>query len=142
MANIDIYTKATCPFCIRAKALLNSKGVTFNELPIDGDAAKREEMIQRSGRTTVPQIFIDAQHIGGCDDLYALDSRGGLDPLCANFALIPIGQAYLRTTRKGFTMSEQNSTEMTFQIQRIYTKDISLKRRCAASFPERLAAGS
>ncbi len=47
----------------------------------DGDAAKREEMIQRSGRTTVPQIFIDAQHIGGCDDLYALDSRGGLDPL-------------------------------------------------------------
>ena len=77
MANIDIYTKATCPFCVRAKALLNSKGVTFNELPIDGDA----EMIQRSGRTTVPQIFIDAQHIGGCDDLYALDSRGGLDPL-------------------------------------------------------------
>lgn len=54
MANIEIYTKATCPFCIRAKALLNSKGVTFHELPIDGDAAKREEMIQRSGRTTVP----------------------------------------------------------------------------------------
>ena len=81
MANIEIYTKATCPFCIRAKALLNSKGVTFHELPIDGDAAKREEMIQRSGRTTVPQIFIDAQHNGGCDDLYALDSRGGLDPL-------------------------------------------------------------
>ena len=75
MANIEIYTKATCPFCIRAKALLNSKGVTFNELPIDGDAAKREDMIQRSGRTTVPQIFIDAQHIGGCDDLYALDAR-------------------------------------------------------------------
>ena len=80
-ANTEIYTKATCPFCVRAKALLNSKGVTFHELPIDGDAAKREEMIQRSGRTTVPQIFIDAQHIGGCDDLYALDSRGGLDPL-------------------------------------------------------------
>ncbi|MCK3282490.1 glutaredoxin domain-containing protein, partial [Pseudomonas aeruginosa] len=51
------------------------------ELPIDGNAAKREEMIKRSGRTTVPQIFIDAQHIGGCDDLYALDARGGLDPL-------------------------------------------------------------
>ena len=50
-------------------------------LPIDGNAAKREEMIKRSGRTTVPQIFIDAQHIGGCDDLYALDARGGLDPL-------------------------------------------------------------
>ena len=80
MANIEIYTKATCPFCHRAKALLSSKGVTFKELPIDGDAIKREEMIQRSGRTTVPQIFIDAQHIGGCDDLYALDARGGLDP--------------------------------------------------------------
>ena len=81
MANIEIYTKATCPFCHRAKALLSSKGVTFKELPIDGDAIKREEMIQRSGRTTVPQIFIDAQHIGGCDDLNALDARGGLDPL-------------------------------------------------------------
>jgi len=78
MANIEIYTKATCPFCHRAKGLLDSKGVTYAELPID---VKREEMIQRSGRTTVPQIFIDAQHIGGCDDLYALDARGGLDPL-------------------------------------------------------------
>ena len=81
MAKIEIYTKATCPYCHRAKALLSEKGVTFEELPIDGNAEKREEMIQRSGRTTVPQIFIDAQHIGGCDDLYALDSRGGLDPL-------------------------------------------------------------
>ena len=81
MAKIEIYTKATCPYCHRAKALLAEKGVAFEELPIDGNAEKREEMIQRSGRTTVPQIFIDAQHIGGCDDLYALDSRGGLDPL-------------------------------------------------------------
>ncbi|EJT9729331.1 glutaredoxin 3 [Salmonella enterica] len=81
MANIEIYTKATCPFCHRAKALLNRKGVSFQEIAIDGDAVKREEMIKRSGRTTVPQIFIDAQHIGGCDDLYALDERGGLDPL-------------------------------------------------------------
>lgn len=81
MASIDIYTKTTCPYCHRAKALLSSKGVTFNEISIDGDAARREEMINRSGRTTVPQIFIDAQHIGGCDDLYALDARGGLDPL-------------------------------------------------------------
>lgn len=80
MANIEIYTKATCPFCHRAKALLNSKGVSFQEIAIDDDV-KREEMIKRSGRTTVPQIFIDAQHIGGCDDLYALDARGGLDPL-------------------------------------------------------------
>ncbi|MDF7679414.1 glutaredoxin 3 [Enterobacteriaceae bacterium ESL0689] len=81
MAKIDIYTKATCPYCARAKALLSSKGVTFNELSIDGNAERRAEMIQRSGRETVPQIFIDGQHIGGCDDLYALDSHGGLDPL-------------------------------------------------------------
>ena len=75
MANVEIYTKETCPYCHRAKALLSSKGVSCQELPIDGNAAKREEMIKRSGRTT------DAQHIGGCDDLYALDARGGLDPL-------------------------------------------------------------
>ncbi|WP_439214408.1 glutaredoxin 3 [Duffyella gerundensis] len=81
MANIEIYTKATCPFCHRAKALLEQKGAAFQEIPIDGDADKREEMIKRSGRTTVPQIFIDAQHIGGCDDLYALDGRNGLNSL-------------------------------------------------------------
>ena len=81
MANIEIYTKATCPFFHRAKALLDQKGVSYQEIPIDGDADTREVMIKRSGRTTVPQIFIDAQHIGGCDDLFALDGRGGLDPL-------------------------------------------------------------
>lgn len=81
MANVEIYTKATCPFCHRAKALLSQKGVSYQEIAIDGDAEKREEMIKRSGRTTVPQIFIDAQHVGGCDDLYALDGRQGLDPL-------------------------------------------------------------
>lgn len=81
MAKIEIYTKATCPFCHRAKALLNSKGAAFHEIAIDNDPTKREEMIARSGRTTVPQIFIDEQHIGGCDDLHALDARGGLDPL-------------------------------------------------------------
>ncbi|CFQ64954.1 glutaredoxin 3 [Yersinia frederiksenii] len=81
MAKIEIYTKATCPYCHRAKALLNSKGAAFHEIAIDNDPAKREEMIARSGRTTVPQIFIDGQHIGGCDDLHALDARGGLDPL-------------------------------------------------------------
>ncbi|PRH58710.1 glutaredoxin 3 [Yersinia pestis] len=77
----EMYTKATCPFCHRAKALLNAKGAAFHEIAIDNDPAKREEMIARSGRTTVPQIFIDGQHIGGCDDLHALDARGGLDPL-------------------------------------------------------------
>ncbi|HEY0210922.1 MULTISPECIES: glutaredoxin 3 [Enterobacterales] len=81
MANIEIYTKSTCPYCHRAKALLTRKNAVFQEIPIDGDADKREEMIKRSGRTTVPQIFIDGQHVGGCDDLHALDARGGLDPL-------------------------------------------------------------
>ena len=83
MANIEIYTKATCPFCHRAKALLNSKGAAFSEIAIDGDNLKREAMIARSGRTTVPQIFINGQHIGGCDDLYALERQGALDPLLA-----------------------------------------------------------
>ncbi len=81
MANVEIYIKATCPYCHRAKALLSQKGVAFQEIPIDGDMAKREEMIKRSDRTTVPQIFIDGQHIGGCDDLMALNDREGLDPL-------------------------------------------------------------
>jgi len=82
MAKIEIYTKATCPYCHRAKALLNSKGAAFEEIAIDGDADKREKMIARTGGpSTVPQIFIDGQHIGGCDDLYALDAKGGLDPL-------------------------------------------------------------
>ena len=81
MAKIEMYTKATCPFCHRAKALLQSKGAAFTEIAIDRHPEKREEMIARSGRTTVPQIFIDAQHIGGCDDLHALDARNGLDSL-------------------------------------------------------------
>ncbi|KAB8310226.1 glutaredoxin 3 [Rahnella sp. BCC 1045] len=81
MAKIEIYTKATCPYCHRAKALLNSKGASFDEIAIDGDADTREKMIARSGHSTVPQIFIDGQHVGGCDDLHALDARGGLDPL-------------------------------------------------------------
>ncbi|WMQ74044.1 MAG: Glutaredoxin 3 [Sodalis sp.] len=81
MANIEIYTKVTCPYCHRAKALLTRKQVPFQEIPIDGDVDLQEEMIKRIGRTTVPQIFIDGKHVGGCDDLHALDARGGLDPL-------------------------------------------------------------
>ncbi len=128
MANVEIYTKETCPYCHRAKALLSSKGVSFQELPIDGNAAKREEMIKRSGRTTVPQI-IDAQHIGGCDDLYAFGctwwTGSPAEITCERWHYIA---QYLRTTLKGFLhMSEQNNTEMTFQIQRIYTKDISFE---------------
>jgi len=84
MANpeITIYTKGYCPYCHDAKALLTRKGVAFDEIDV---AASREEfasMVARAGgRTTVPQIFIGGRHIGGCDDLYALDSRGGLDPM-------------------------------------------------------------
>lgn len=84
MARIEIYTKAFCPYCSRAKALLGSKGVEFEEYDITMGGPKRQEMIQRAnGRTTVPQVFIDDRHIGGSDDLAALDRTGGLDPLLA-----------------------------------------------------------
>ena len=84
-ANVEIYTWSSCPFCIRAKALLKKKGVEFTEYCIDGDEEARAKMSDRAnGRTSVPQIFIDDQHIGGCDDIYALDRSGGLDPLLQN----------------------------------------------------------
>ncbi|MDI7775334.1 glutaredoxin 3 [Asticcacaulis sp. EMRT-3] len=83
MAKIDIYTKPYCPYCERAKSLLEKKGVAFNEIVASNDPTLRAEMNTRSGRYTYPQIFIDDLHVGGCDDLVALDSRGGLDPLLA-----------------------------------------------------------
>lgn len=80
--HVEIYSKFTCPFCHRAKALLKSKGVDFEEYEIAMDQELRQKMIERAnGRTTVPQIFIDGEHIGGSDDLAALDSAGKLDPL-------------------------------------------------------------
>jgi glutaredoxin 3 len=83
-ANVEIYTWQTCPFCIRAKMLLKWKGVNFTEYKIDGDDAARVKMAQRAnGRRSVPQIFINDRHIGGCDDLHALDSKGELDSLLA-----------------------------------------------------------
>ncbi len=83
-AKVEIYTWSSCPFCIRAKALLNKKGVQFTEYCIDGDEAAREKMSERAnGRRSLPQIFIDDNHIGGCDDLYALEGRQQLDPLLA-----------------------------------------------------------
>ncbi|MFM6404137.1 MAG: glutaredoxin 3, partial [Microcystis sp.] len=73
-AKVEIYTWSSCPFCIRAKALLKKKGVEFTEYCIDGDEQARAKMSDRAnGRTSVPQIFINDQHIGGCDDIYALD---------------------------------------------------------------------
>lgn len=84
MAKIEIYTKAFCPYCSRAIALLDSKGAEYEEFDITMGGPKRVEMIERaSGRTTVPQIFIDGKHIGGSDDLAALERQGGLDPLLA-----------------------------------------------------------
>ncbi|PAX06683.1 glutaredoxin 3 [Sphingomonas lenta] len=82
MARVEIYTKAFCPYCTRAMRLLASKGVDPEEYDITLGGSQRAEMIQRAnGRTTVPQIFIDGRHIGGSDDLAALDRQGGLDPL-------------------------------------------------------------
>lgn len=81
-ARVEVYTWQTCPYCIRAKMLLKWKGVDFTEYKIDGDGAARLKMADRAnGSKSVPQIFINDQHVGGCDDLYALDRRGGLDPL-------------------------------------------------------------
>ncbi|MEQ7874839.1 glutaredoxin 3 [Sphingomonas sp. ASV193] len=82
MPRIEIYTKTTCPFCIRAKRLLDMKRVSYDEILIDRDLARRDEMVGRAGgRSTVPQIFIAGKHVGGCDDLMAMEALGTLDPL-------------------------------------------------------------
>ena len=81
---VEIYTTGFCPYCVAAKALLKRKGVPFTEISVSWDSAKRQEMIERAnGRMTVPQIFIGETHVGGCDELYALDRAGKLDPLLA-----------------------------------------------------------
>ena len=82
MQAVKMYTTAVCPYCIRAKQLLQSKGVTqIEEIRIDTDPEQRAHMMEITGRRTVPQIFIGSTHVGGCDDLMALDSQGGLMPL-------------------------------------------------------------
>lgn len=78
---VVMYSSRFCPFCFRAKALLNSKNVSLNELLVDGDSALREEMMSKSGRHTVPQIWIGDRHVGGCDDLLALDRANKLDAM-------------------------------------------------------------
>jgi glutaredoxin 3 len=84
-AKVEIYTWSMCPFCIRAKALLDKKQVDYTEYCIDGDEAARAVMAKRAnGRRSLPQIFIDDQHVGGCDDLHALEAKGKLDPLLAS----------------------------------------------------------
>jgi glutaredoxin 3 len=85
MAKIEIYTSPYCGYCHRAKQLLARKGAAFTEIDVMMDGGRRSEMLRRAGgRHTVPQIFIDDRHIGGCDDLHALDRAGGLDPLLAS----------------------------------------------------------
>jgi glutaredoxin 3 len=82
MPSVTIYTKGWCPYCSAAKKLLDDKGVEFTEIDIEKKPEARGDMIQKAkGRTTVPQIFIGEKHVGGCDDLYALDDRGQLEPL-------------------------------------------------------------
>ena len=84
MPPVEIYTTPYCPYCLDAKALLKKKNIAFIEIDVSGDREMRNKMTARAnGRTTVPQIFIGATHVGGCDDLYALEDAGKLDPLLA-----------------------------------------------------------
>lgn len=82
MAIVEIYTTKVCPYCVKAKMLLDRKGAPYTEIDVSGDGAAREALVARAeGRRTVPQIFIDGRGIGGCDDLYALEAKGELDGL-------------------------------------------------------------
>jgi glutaredoxin 3 len=83
MAQVTIYTKPYCPYCVRAVDLLTRKGVDFTEIEAAFDPEKRQEMMQRSGRATFPQIFVGDTHVGGCDDMMALERAGKLDDLLA-----------------------------------------------------------
>lgn len=84
MPDIVVYASAFCPYCQRAQALLNQKGVSYTVLDVDRDPDLWQDLVERTGRTTVPQIFIGDRHIGGCDELLALDGRGELDPLLSD----------------------------------------------------------
>ena len=81
MSKVLIYTSSLCPYCHRAKELLRSKGAAFQEIDVTGDAKQRQLLITKSGRNTVPQIWIGDVHVGGCDDLHSLDREGRLDPM-------------------------------------------------------------
>lgn len=84
MKPVEIYTTRTCPYCVAAKSLLTKKGVAFKEIDVGADPSQRATMMQRAnGRRTVPQIFIGGSHVGGCDDIHALDHAGKLDPMLA-----------------------------------------------------------
>ncbi|HCN64022.1 MAG TPA: glutaredoxin 3 [Pseudomonas sp.] len=81
MSKVIVYSSDYCPYCMRAKALLEKKGVAFEEIKVDGKPQVRAEMTQKAGRTSVPQIWIGDRHVGGCDDLFALERAGKLDAL-------------------------------------------------------------
>src|SRR3974390_2826151 len=81
MSKVTMYATATCPYCIRAEKLLKSKGVEVDKIRVDLEPGRRAEMAARTGRYTVPQIYVGERHVGGCDDLEALERAGGLDPL-------------------------------------------------------------
>jgi len=83
MKNVVIYSSNWCPYCIRAKQLLNAKGVEFEEIVVDGKPDVRQAMAEKAGRTSVPQIWIGEQHVGGCDDLFALEKAGKLEAMLA-----------------------------------------------------------
>ncbi len=83
MAQVVIYTTRICPYCVRAKQLFQRKGIAYEEIDVSHNHDLRMQLVQRTKQRTVPQIFINDQHIGGCDDLYALERQGALDPLLA-----------------------------------------------------------
>jgi glutaredoxin 3 len=83
MARVVIYTTTICPYCVRAKMLLQKKGVAYEEINVSSDHEMRLKLVEMTRQRTVPQIFINDRHIGGCDDLYALERQGALDPLLA-----------------------------------------------------------
>jgi glutaredoxin 3 len=83
MADVKIYTTTYCPYCVRAKALLNKKGVAFTEIDVTNDQEKRDWLVKETGQRTVPQVFINGASVGGSDDLYALDRAGKLDGMLA-----------------------------------------------------------
>lgn len=86
MADVEIYTRKMCGYCTAAKSLLSRKGASFREFDATFDAGLRQEMMRKSGRTTFPQIFIGGKHVGGCDDLFALEQAGKLDRMLAGEA--------------------------------------------------------
>ncbi|MEX0622948.1 glutaredoxin 3 [Saccharospirillum sp.] len=83
---VTLYTTAWCPYCLRAKQLLDHKGSAYHEIRVDGQPELRQEMMQRSGQYTVPQIWVGERHVGGCDELYSLERAGQLEPLLAEAA--------------------------------------------------------